>query len=63
VRRALPQALDARHGALGLVLLVVALHHAHRLALAQLAPQLLGNSLGLGPITLLAARRMALVER
>jgi hypothetical protein len=57
------QALDAGHGALGLVLFGVAVDHAHRLALAQFREQVLGNSLGLGPITLLAARRMALVER
>jgi hypothetical protein len=36
-----PAGLDARHGALGLVLLAVALEHAHRLAVAELAPQLL----------------------
>ena len=31
-----PQALDARDDALGLVLFVVAVHHPHRFALAQL---------------------------
>ena len=35
------QRLDARDGALGLVLLAVALHHLHRLAVAQVAPELL----------------------
>ncbi len=43
------QRLDARHGALGLVLLVVAGHHAHRLALAQFAEQRLGEQLGVRP--------------
>ena len=35
------QRLDARHRAFGLVLLAVAFEHAHRLAVAQRAPQLL----------------------
>ncbi len=41
------QALDAGYGALGLVLLVVGIHHAHRLAFAQLAEQRLGKQLGI----------------
>jgi hypothetical protein len=43
------QALDAGHGALGLVLLAVGIDHAHGLALAQLAEQGLGEQLGVGP--------------
>ena len=46
-----------RATALGLVLLAVAFDHAHRLAVAELAPQLLLEQLGVGAITLLAARR------
>ncbi len=42
------QALDARDHALGLVLLVVAGLHPHRLALAEFAPQPLGVELGIG---------------
>jgi hypothetical protein len=42
------QRLDAGHGAFGLVLLAVALQHAHRLALAQFAEQRLGVELGVG---------------
>jgi hypothetical protein len=45
------------------VLLAVALDHAHRLAVAELAPQLLLEQLGVGAITWLAARRMWPVER
>jgi hypothetical protein len=45
------------------VFLVVGIDDAHRLALAQLGEQRLGEQLRVGPITLLAARRMALVER
>ena len=40
------QRRDARHGALGLVLLAVALHHLHRVAFAELTPQLLLEDLG-----------------
>jgi hypothetical protein len=42
------QRLDARHRALGLVLLAVALQHAHRLAVAEVAPQLLLEELRVG---------------
>ena len=42
------QALDTRHGALGLVLFAVGVHHAHRLAFTQVAPQVLGEQLGVG---------------
>ena len=42
------QALDAGHGALGLVLFVVGVHYAHRLALAQFAEQRFGVKLGVG---------------
>ena len=40
------QALDAGDGAVGLVLFAVAIDHAHRLALAQLAEQRFGEQLG-----------------
>jgi hypothetical protein len=42
------QRADARDRTLGFVLLAVALHERHRLALAELAPQLLGKELGVG---------------
>jgi hypothetical protein len=51
------------HGALGLVLLVVASTTRTGSPSPSSLHSFLGNSLGLGPITLLAARRMALVER
>ena len=40
--------LDEGHGAFGLMLLAVALEHAHRLAVAEGAPQLLLEQLGVG---------------
>ena len=46
--RGLPQRLDACHRTLGLVRFVVAVHHAHRLALAQLGIEPLGKQLGVG---------------
>ena len=42
------KALDAGHGALGLVFFVVGVHHAHRLAFTQIAPQVFGEQLGVG---------------
>ncbi|MCY1528504.1 hypothetical protein D9M68_636100 [compost metagenome] len=48
VLRARAQALDARDRALGLVVLVVGIDHAHRFAFAQVAPQRLGKQLGVG---------------
>ena len=42
------QALDAGHHALGLVVFAVGVHHAHRLALAQVAPQAFRKELGVG---------------
>ncbi len=39
------QALDAGHRALGLVLFAVRVHYPHRLAFAQVAPQILGEQL------------------
>ena len=39
-RMASPQALNPRYGALGFVLFVVCIDHAHWLALAQVTPQL-----------------------
>ena len=49
VRRGLAQALDARHGAVGLVRLVVAVDHAHRLAFAEFGIQRLRKQLGVRP--------------
>ena len=43
-----PQALDARHRALGLMLLVVGVNHPHRFAFAQVAPQVFGKQLRVG---------------
>ena len=43
------QALDAGHGALGFMLLVVGIDHAHGLALAQLAEQGFREQFGVGP--------------
>ena len=48
VRAVGAQALDAGHHALGLVFLVVGIGHAHRLAVAQRAPQFFGKQLGIG---------------
>ena len=42
------QALDARHGAFGFVVFAVGIDHAHRLAFAQVAPQVLREQLGVG---------------
>ena len=42
------KALDAGHGALGLVFFMVRVHHTNRLAFAQIAPQVLGKQLGVG---------------
>ena len=42
------QALDPGHGALGLVFLAVGVHNPHRLAFAQVTPQVLGKQLGVG---------------
>jgi hypothetical protein len=43
-----PQALYAGHGALGFVFFVVGVHHPHRLAFTQVAPQVFGEQLGVG---------------
>ena len=42
------QALDARHHALGLVVFGVRIDHPHRLALAQITPQVFRIQLGVG---------------
>ena len=46
--RARAKALDAGHGALGFVFFMVGIHHTHRFAFAQVAPQVLGIELGVG---------------
>ena len=42
------QALDARHGAFGFVVFAVGIDYAHRLAFAQVTPQVLREQLGVG---------------